>query len=350
MASLIPQVHKLIYGNWATSVTYTFAELGIADCFNGERRFVDYLAEQTGTATEMLERFLRCAANLDLIETDHDDGYVLSPLGDLLRSDHPQSQRAAARLNGAPYRYHPWGQLTDILKQGPSSKYADTAASGTLDYLADKPELKAVFHQAMTDLSVRDDQVLSKSFPFDQFKHIIDVGGGHGSFLTAILESAGNSKGTLFDRKDTFEQLRSSDTAYKPVQALETSGKLRLIGGDFFDSVPTDGDLYIIKNTIHNWPQHQTKKLLKSLSEAMRHNQTSESANADKRLLIIEYLVADEAGSEMANWLDLNFMILVNGKSRTQKEYTDIAADAGLELAGVHPTKIGRKILEFKLA
>lgn len=349
MASLIPQMYKLIYGNWATAVTYAFAELGLADCFDGSPRTAQYLAEKTDTVADPLERFLRCAGNLDLVkstETSEQNTFELSSLGELLKSDHPKSQRAAARLNGAPYRYHPWGHLTGILKQGPSQLFSETMESGTLDFLAEKPELKAVFHQAMTDLSVRDDQAISQSYPFADFKHIIDIGCGHGSLIKAILENYPKSSGTMFDRQDTFEQLKS-EPSYKPSN-LELEGRLALTGGDFFETIPTNGDLYILKNTIHNWPEDEAKQLLLSVSKAMAA-ETTQSPN--KRLLIIEYLVsADEASSEMANWLDLNFMILINGKSRSLNEYIELAESAGLVLDATYPTPIGRKILEFKLA
>lgn len=345
--ALIRKMYKLIYGNWATSVTYTFAELGLADHLNDGPKYANELGESTGAQPDILKRFLLCAASLELVSVSNGGRFELTPMGTLLRSDHPQSQRAAARLNGAPYRYHPWGHLVEILRQGPEERFSETMGTGTLDYLSKHPELKEVFHQAMTDLSVTDDQAIAQSYPFGNFDHIIDVGCGHGTLLKAILRSHSSPRGTMFDREDTFEQLTQKD--YVPSE-LETEGRLDLVGGDFFQQVPSDGDLYILKNTIHNWQQPEAQKLMINMAAAMRSsNGNIENHREKKRLLIIEFLLTDQEGSEMANWLDLNFMILLNGRSRSLDEYVELAAGAGLKLIDVHPTPIGRKIVEFGL-
>lgn len=332
----IRQVRDLIYGNWKTCITYTFATLNLGDLLVQAPAPSRTLALATGCHPEAMARFLRCAASLGLVRWQAETHtYALSALGELLTSDHPYSQRAAAQLNGADYRYQPWGHLVEILQQGDSHGISPTFESGTLPYLAARPTELAVFHRAMTDLSIGDNQVLARAYPFDRFEHVMDIGGGEGTLLEAVLHAHPGLKGTLFDLADAL-QASNDDPALL--------GRIHRLAGDFFQGVPSGADLYIMKNVIHNWPEARALQLLRAVAAALAtppHNATS------SRLLIIEYLVSE--GPSIAALLDLNFMVLVDGRERTLDEYRQLGARAGLTLLHAHPTPIGRHILEFAL-
>jgi hypothetical protein len=320
---LASRMFKLIYGNWQTCATYAFAELGIADLLHREPMTVEQLAGETGTDARALKRFLRCAATLGLICSE-DGRYVLTPFGGLLRSDHPFSHRAAARLNGAPYRYQPWGRLIDVLTAGSGAGISPAFESGSLDYLADKPELREVFHRAMTDLSAAENEPVARAYDFTGAAHVVDIGGGEGTFLRAVLEANPRLRGTLFD--------------LEPAPGDSLGGRLERRAGDFFQEVPPDGDVYMMKNVIHNWPEDRALRLLRNVRAAM---------TAEKRLLVIEHLIPKGDGFSVAKWLDLNFMILVGGAERTLAEYRGLAEQADFELARDFPTPTGRHILEL---
>ena len=331
------QLRGLIYGNWNTCVTCAFAELNLADLLAGGERTVDGLAQATDTDAGALKRFLRCAAGLGLMAwRPKTQTYRLTPLGELLTSDHPHSQRAAAQLNGADYRYQPWGRLVDILRQGSSRGISPTVELGSLDYLADHPAQLAVFHRAMTDLSTTDNAALARAYDFSRFSHVMDVGGGEGTLLKSILRDHPTVTGTLFDLAATLPAWTGAGD-----DARDLAGRLHLHAGDFFQSVPAGADCYVLKNVIHNWPEDRALRLLENVRAAL----LASPQGVAKRLLIIEYLLDD--GPSVAAWLDLNFLVLVDGRERTLEEYRDLGARAGLTLLQAIPTPIGRHVLEF---
>lgn len=334
--ALLRQLRGLIYGNWNTCVTGAFAELNLADLLAAGDRTADELARATATDPDALARFLRCAAGLGLVTWQRKtQTYKLAALGELLTADHPFSQRAAAQLNSADYRYQPWGRLVDVLKQGSSRGISPTAEQGSLAYLADRPQQMAVFHRAMTDLSVGDNAALARAYEFGQFARIVDVGCGEGTLLRSILREHPAVTGTLFDLEAAMPPLTAVD-------AREFAGRLQRQPGDFFQAAPPGADLYVMKNVIHNWPEARALQLLRTVRAALVADPAD---GAHKRLLIIEYVLTE--GPSLAAWLDLNFLVLVDGRERTLDEYRALGARAGLVLTQAIATPIGRHILEF---
>ncbi len=335
----IQRLHQLIYGNWTTCVTTVFAELGIADILGERDASLDALAGATNTVAGALKRFLRCATALGLIEKlPEQDVYRLAAMGDLLREDHPKSMKATARLNGADYRYQPWGSLATFLQTGDSAAISQSHGQhgGSLKYLEDKPEQLDVFHTAMSELS-KGQELIVKAYDFSRFRHVVDVAGGQGSFLRSILDRYPNVCGTLFDLPQTFES----------GEDRERDERIQCVSGDFFQSLPPVGDLYLLKNVVHNWPDSETRRLMVNVRTAMLDRSAIETRPEDKRLLIIEYVISDESPG-IADWLDLNFAVLTGGRERTMAEYRELAEETGFVITNSLPTAIGRTILELK--
>src|SRR5216684_2442758 len=193
VAANVRQMYQYIYGNWFTMIAYVYAELDFAQLLREEPRSFAELATLTQTNPRALDRFLRCAGALGFHTTDPETGKLtLTDLGFLLCAESPVSLRAAARLNGASYRYQPWGHLLEYVKSGSGQGLSETWEDGSLEYLKDKPELLAVFEQAMTNLgksayqNVNEDQVIAASVDFSRFKRVMDIGSGNGTLLEAI--------------------------------------------------------------------------------------------------------------------------------------------------------------------
>lgn len=336
---MVREMRRLIYGNWQTCVTYAFAELGLADVLGDAPKSVAELAQATGTNAEALIRFLRCCGQIGFVRIETESGkFFLTPFGKLLGSEHPMTQRDAARLNGADYRYQPWGHLVEILKAGSCEGYSPTVASGSLEYLADKPEQLGVFQRAMTNLSVTEDEAIAGAFDFSQFRHLVDIGCGHGTFIYAALQANPGLRGTMFDLREVFAQLGEPPAAY--------ADRLSRIAGDFFKAVPDHGDVYTLKNIVHNWPEHKVLQILAKVREAM----CAGGDAARKRLLIVEYLIPEGNEESVVKWIDLNFLVLVDGADRTRSQYGALAARAGFEIRQLIPTTTGRHIIELSVA
>jgi hypothetical protein len=333
----LADVSKMIYGNWMQQCTYTFAELAIADILeNTPKTYID-IAKELHLKAIYLKQFLRCVTELGYITFNKETKeYLLTSLGALLGSNHPYSKRAEARLNGAEYRYMPWGNLVSILKNGNGKEYSPTVEKGTLDYLQDKPQLLEVFHEAMFKIWKTEDQKIVEAFDFKPFKKVMDIGGGKGSFLLSILKQNKHLQGIVFDLASTFDE-GELDENYR-------------LAGDFFEEISDIADVYTMKNVIHNWPEDKTKKILENVRKAMLSTNGVDTPVADKRLLIIENILPDDGTGDISNWMSLNFMILVDGRERNREEYKELGEECGFHLERIYTTDTNREIIEYSLS
>ena len=336
----IGRMRGFIYGNWQTCITYAFAELDIADRLQAGTKSLDLLSAEVKVESRTLFRFLRCCAQLRFIEIDAlTKDITLTEFGRYLLRDHPYSQRDAALLNGVFYRYEPWGKIIEVLKSGSGEGFSETHRSGSLDFLKDKPELLEVFQRAMTNLSVTENEQIAKAYDFGRFRHIIDIGGGHGSFLMAVLEANPGMRGSIFDLEETLATVDLPETS--------VSSRIELRGGDFFKSLPFDGDVYTMKNVLHNWPEEKVRQIMKNMYLAIK----SSDDPSQKRVLVIEHLMNDDPAEEsITPWMDMNFFILVGGQDRTLKEYSELFYDCGFSISSIISTKTGRSIIELAIS
>lgn len=341
LKSNIIQVSRFIYGNWISQITYAFAELGIADALSSGPLNIDQLADYANVKSPLLKRMLRTTFELQLTTFDPATQlYHLGEMGDLLRSNHPHSLRDEARLNGADYRYQPWGNLVNILRHGPKDEYSPTMKDGSLEYLKDKPELLHTFHTALSKKSRDEDNAIIKDYDLSAFTKVMDIGCGKGSFIMKLLDHNPELKGYMFDLEATLD----FDLPDK------YNNRLEKMHGDFFVEVPAVADVYIIKNVIHNWPEDKMIKILQSIATAMKTTDQIDVAPSKKRLLIIEHLLPENGESKIASWMDLNFMVLVGGTESTLDEYKELGKRGGFEFESAFETSSGRNILSFALA
>ncbi len=349
VAANVRQMYQYIYGNWFTMIAYVYAELDFAQLLREEPRSFAELATLTQTNPRALDRFLRCAGALGFHTTDPETGKLtLTDLGFLLCAESPVSLRAAARLNGASYRYQPWGHLLEYVKSGSGQGLSETWEDGSLEYLKDKPELLAVFEQAMTNLgksayqNVNEDQVIAASVDFSRFKRVMDIGSGNGTLLEAILLAHRKLHGALFDLPNVLEQVKP------PAADHPNAGRLEKVPGDFQQEIPAGYDAYLMKNMIHNYPEHKCKTLLKNIRRAIMH-ETAEGVDVrDKRLLMCEMVMPSVGeGNLIAKLVDLNMNILVEGTIGTAQDYEALLNESGFELVSVTDlTGLERKVIE----
>jgi hypothetical protein len=229
-----------------------------------------------------------------------------------------------------------------ILRDGNSKKWSPTYEKGTLDYLSDKPQYLKMFQQAMNNASEEENLPIASSYDFSSYNHIVDVGGGTGNFLKTILRINPQLNGTIYDLKMTLELAEYDNKT-------DINKRMKREEGDFFEFVPDTGDIYLLKNVIHNWPEEKALLLLENISLAMKSVKSNQTAVKDKKLLIIENIIEEKKGVNAANWLDLNFMILVDGKERSLLEYHELAAHKGFMINRIIPTPTSRKILELSI-
>lgn len=315
---------RYIYGNWFTMVVFVYAELGIADHIEAGAVTTDLLATKTDSDLQALARVLDCARVLDLHTVNTKGELQLTPTGELLRSDVPASLRAAARLNGADFRYHPWGELLAYVRTGSGQGLSPTWEHGTIPYLHDKRDSLEMFEAAMSQLAMLtdEDRIIAELLDWGRFPNIVDIGSGNGTLLEAILVAHPNICGTLFDVPEVIAKLPQRNLSDPSHSHLQT------ISGNFFEQVPDDFDAYLMKNIIHNHPETRCLQLLRNVAHSM--------VGRDARLFLFEFARQkyDTTGA-LGCFTDLNLNLLVGGSVRSTDAYRTLLNDAGLQLISV---------------
>jgi len=91
----------------------------------------------------------------------------------------------------------------------------------------------------------------------------VDVGGGQGALLTAMLTAHPQVRGILFDQPHVVE-------AAKPhITTAGLAPRCELVSGDFFASVPAGGDAYTLSEILHDWDDPQATVILRNIRKAM---------------------------------------------------------------------------------
>lgn len=296
-------------------------DLGIADELAEGPLSVDELARRTGTHTLSLYRALRALASKGVFTEIEPRVFDLTPLAQPLRSDHPQSLREAYPLLAADIQA--WARYDHSLRTG---KAAFDVAHGKSywEHMVSNPEDNARFNASQRAVSRREVRALVPGYDWAQFRTIVDVGGGNGTFLAGVLADNPSVRGTLFDQPHVV-------SSSGPVLAERgVTDRATVVGGSFFDEVPAGADAYTIKRALYDLDDEGAVEVLRVIRRAMRD---------DSRLLVIEPVV--EPGNEF-DWgklYDLLLLVMRGGGGRSREHMEELLAKADLELVRVLPTK-----------
>src|SRR4051812_17039911 len=188
----------LITGYWVSQAVGVVALLGVADQLGEGPRGSDELARAVGADPQALYRVLRLLASLGVFAEPAPGSFALTPLGETLRSDAPDSVRNFAITETAPGHWLPWGRLHESVRSGrPMAREA--LGMELFDWYAQKPEEAGFFSAAMGNLSALAADELVRVYDFSQARTVMDVGGAHGVLLAAALRANPSARGILFD-------------------------------------------------------------------------------------------------------------------------------------------------------
>lgn len=313
--------------HWITQTVYVAAKLNLADLLADGSRSSTQLADATNTHADSLHRLLRFLAILGVFEQVDSDRFALTPIGELLRTDVPGSGRSLAIFRGEE-SYRAWTGLLHTVKTGEQA-FARVIGAPVFEYLVEHPERAQIFTKAMT----ADSSVSAETFracDLSQFEVVVDVGGGNGTLLASLLSAHPRLRGVLFDRPQVIEAARDNP-AVKIV-----ANRCELVAGDFFTSVPTGGDAYILSRVLHDWDDQNCINILRQCRIAVPSR---------GKLLIVEPLLADEARFSYVQGFDVNMMVMADGRGRTGDEFEKLLETAGFRLIRVVPLAIGAHII-----
>ena len=305
---------------------YVAAKLEITDLLSDGPRSCEALARMTGTHAPSLYRVLRALAGAGLLHEGAEQHFALTSAGAYLRRDSPDSLRPWV-LMFHDVNSRPYVELLHTVKTGESA-FTHVMGSELFPYFAEHPDVGTIFDEAMTVETTHIARAVLSAYDFSSFRRIVDVGGGHGVLLAAILQAHPAMHGVLFDRT------RVVENAKRVMDAAGLANRADCVGGSFLKSVPSGCDAYILKNIIHDWDDERAVEILSNCRRAVHEH--------GKILLVERLLQAGGATSLQTLCADLDMLVLGGGHSareRTEAEYGLLCRAAECELARVIPIR-----------
>lgn len=252
----------VILAAWVAQAVQAAAALGIADALAGGPLSLVELSERVGADQDALSRLMRALISRDIFRQRRDGRYDLTPLATTLRSDIPGSMVGAALFYGSEQHRAHWSHLVHSVRTG-QPVVSLLRGKEFFDYLGDDPEFATLFNDAMTGISEMAVGPVVAGYDFNRFRTIVDVGGGHGGLLAAIITATPTARGVLYDLPDVVAD------APKLLTQRGVADRIRVAGGSFFDGVPSGGDAYVLKHIIHDWADEQALTILRTVRAAV---------------------------------------------------------------------------------
>lgn len=319
-----------ITASWITRVVTETAELGLADFVKTGPKTGGQLARETKCHAPSLLRLLRVVTALGIFREDEKGQFHATALSAILETDSPVSLRHFARMIGAGEHYEAWGNLIHAVMTGETA-FDNRFQTDVWGYYRNNPKRERIFQSGLMNITEVFDPPILSAYDFSGLGTIVDVAGGHGALLSAILRSNPHAKGILFDAPHVVESVGPR------LQAEPTiAPRLRLVGGDFFKSLPRGGDAYILKWILHDWDDEKSAAILRSCRNAMGHG---------SHLLVIENL-NDPGSHPMSKFMDLNMLVMTGGKERSTEDFKRLFRESGFKLNRVIPTDTPFSIVE----
>jgi O-methyltransferase domain/Dimerisation domain len=329
--SLRDTLRRLTNGFQVSQAIHVAATLGIADLLGEGPRSIDDLAVATGTSAPALTRLLRALASVGIF-ADVGGRIGQTPLSNYLRADVTGSLRAWAMRIGRPDHWRTWGELERSVRSG-APAFPELYGATAWDWRAAHPEENAIFNAAMTGISAGMVDSIVAAYDFSQFRSLVDVGGGEGALLAAILTANHQLRGIVFD-------LPHVVTGAKDV--LERAGvtdRCQLMTGSFFETVPPGADAYILKSIIHDWDDAAALAILRRCRVAVPDS---------GRLLLVEHVLKAVNEADPARFSDLNMLVILGGQERDPGEFERLCAGAGFRLTAIIPTASAYSVIEAR--
>jgi hypothetical protein len=320
----------LLPGAWVAQSISVVARLGIADLLDDRPQTCDELAARCDAHAPSLYRVMRALASLGLFAEDRRGRFHLTRIGRCLRRDAPDSMRAVAIYAGSDLHWRAWGDLQHSVRTGQAA-FEHQTGRPAYDFYQSDPDAAALFNATMTVYATPFASAVAGT-DLAGARTVVDVGGGHGTVLAAVLRAHPTLRGVLFDLPEVIQG------APDYLAAAGLAERCELVGGNFFEAVPSGGDVYLLTSILHNWDDERAVAILKACRRAM---------DGRGRLLVAEYVVSPGNGPSIGKLMDLEMLVhFGGGRERTAAEYRALFEAAGLRLERVRTTLFSVSILE----
>lgn len=321
---------RMIRGYQVVQMIYVAAELNLADLIADGPRSSSELAVATGTQPTALYRLLRALASLGIFAEDEQGRFGLTPLAQLLRQGVPGSLHATALFHGDSLTQGVWGNLLHTLKTGEDGHHRLYGMSAWA-YHEQNLDYSRLFDNFMTEVSSLDTAAVVSAYDFSNTTLLVDIAGGHGSLIAAILKANPTLQGILFDQPHVLSG------AQPVLEAAGVTDRCQQVSGDFFAELPANGDAYLLKSIVHDWNDTDSIRILKNVRRAMK---------PDGKLLLVEFVIPSGNDPHPGKLIDINMLVSLGGRERTEAEFRDVLAHADFRLTQVIPISSGKSVIE----
>ncbi len=308
----------MIGASWMSQAICVAAELHIPDLLANGSLTIDELAIRTQCSPGSLGRLLRALASLGICIEQADKCFALSPMGALLRSDARSSVRSWAIWWGR-HLWPVWHNLQSSIRTGKSARELATGGTGYA-HVEKNAEMAMVFNQAMVELTRIVADAALRVYDFSAATRLVDVGGGYGELLQTILAAHPAQRGVLFDLPHAI------DGAKARMAGTAVALRCDFVAGNFFDTAPAGGDLYLLKSILHNWTDERATVILGNCRSAMPQH---------ARLVLIERIMPERMNKSVREQAlartDLNMLVGLGGRERTEAEIARLLATSGFK-------------------
>lgn len=308
------QLFRLLFGHMVTQCLAVVARLGVADQLASGPVESDMLAPRVGADPDALYRMMRALASVGIFDEMRPRTFAQTPLSDLLREDATPSFRYVAMMNGGEL-FRAWGDAFESAKTGKPA-FEHVFGASHFAYLADHPEAQNVFNKAMSGAARGFVEVLA-GVDWAGTRNVVDVGGGDGTLLLGLLARCPSLEGVVFDLPQVVA------AAEAKIARSDVAARLTCRGGSFLENDLPAADAYILARVLHNWSDKKAASILGSCRRSIR---------AGGGLLILEEILPEGNAPHPGKLLDLQMLVVVGGRERTQREWDVLLGGAGFAL------------------
>jgi hypothetical protein len=310
-------VMETIFGRWRSQILYAGVKLGVFEALGGKAKDAGLIAKELSLDPVMSYRLLRALSSLGLLREHVGRSFSLTPAGEYLRADHPETLRGITLLEEGPEHYAIWKHLPDMIRDGKQGGFLREFGRMAFEHPAKNPEYAEVFDLAMSSYSSTETAAVIDALSgrdFSNISHLCDVGGGHGHLLCSLLRKHAHLKGTVLERAEVLQN--ESRLWAKEMNLLD---RCSYVSGDMFASIPA-ADAYILKHIIHDWNDEESVRILSNIREV---------ATKKARVFIAEYIVPGPETPHFAKLFDIHMLCWGTGRERTSEEYAALLNQAG---------------------